>query len=223
MKLSSLNEETLRLKFRNQIYLPLTRNMRRKKLKDENFTIISNNCWGGTIYESYGIKKMSPTVGMFIMPEDYLKFIANLDYYLSRPLEFINPDNSKWKEKLQGKSNWKTYLIGKLDDIELQMLHHHDEIVARKKWESRLKRVNKNKLIFKFNDQNGATKEQIMRFMQLPLDNKLCFVASEEYKISDDVIFIEQPRKYGGEGIKASREPFGKSRYLNVTKFINEL
>ena len=105
VKLSSLNEETLRLKFRTQIYLPLTRNMRRKKLKDENFTIISNNCWGGTIYESYGIKKMSPTVGMFIMPEDYLKFIANFDYYVSQPLEFIYPDHSKWKEKLQGKSN----------------------------------------------------------------------------------------------------------------------
>ena len=62
MKLSSLNEETIRLKFRNNIYLPLTSALRRKQLDDENFTIISNNCWGGTIYESYGIKKQSPTV-----------------------------------------------------------------------------------------------------------------------------------------------------------------
>ena len=223
MKLSSLNEETFRLKFRNLIYLPLTKNMRRKTLKNDNFTIISNNCWGGTVYESYGIRKMSPTVGMFIMPEDYLKFVANLDYYLKRPLEFIDPDDSKWKETLQGKSNWKTYLIARLDDIELQMLHHHDEAVARRKWEDRIKRVNRDRLIFKFNDQNGATKEQIRRFMKLPLEHKLCFVATPDYKVNGNVVFVKQPRKYSGGGIKASREPFGKSRYIDLTAFINSV
>lgn len=55
-----VDEETIRLKFRNKVYLPLTKNLRRKKLKDNNFTIISNNCWGGTVYESYGIKKCHP-------------------------------------------------------------------------------------------------------------------------------------------------------------------
>lgn len=223
MNLSSLNEETFRLKFRNLIYLPLTKNTRRKMLKDEKFTIISNNCWGGTIYESYGIRKMSPTVGMFIMPEDYLKFVSNLDYYLEQPLEFINPDNSKWKETLQEKSNWKTYLIAKLDDIELQMLHYHDEKVAYRKWKDRIARVNKNRLIFKFNDQNDATKEQIERFMHLPLKYKLCFVSTPEYKVNEEVIFVKQPRKYYGGGIKASREPFGKSKYIDLTAYINSV
>lgn len=217
-----VDEETIRLKIRNKVYLPLTKNLRRKKLKDNNFTIISNNCWGGTVYESYGIKKLSPTVGMFIMPEDYLKFVADLDYYLKQPLEFIDPDDSKWREILQEKSNWKTYLIGRIGDIELQMLHHHNEDVARRKWESRIKRVNKNRLIFKFNDQNGATREQIERFMELPLEHKLCFVATQECKVNDDVIFIKQPRKYS-EGVKASREPFGKSRYIDLTKYINNI
>lgn len=217
-----VDEETIRLKIRNKVYLPLTKNLRRKKLKDNNFTIISNNCWGGTVYESYGIKKLSPTVGMFIMPEDYLKFVADLDYYLKQPLEFIDPDDSKWRKILQEKSNWKTYLIGRIGDIELQMLHHHNEDVARRKWESRIKRVNKNRLIFKFNDQNGATREQIERFMELPLEHKLCFVATQECKVNDDVIFIKQPRKYS-EGVKASREPFGKSRYIDLTKYINNI
>ena len=53
------------------------------------------------------------------MPEDYLKFVSNLNYYLEQPLEFIDPDESKWREVLQEKSNWKTYLIARLDDIEL--------------------------------------------------------------------------------------------------------
>lgn len=218
-----VDEETIRLKLRNKVYLPLTKNLRRKKLKDNNFTIISNNCWGGTVYESYGIKKLSPTVGMFIMPEDYLKFVANLDYYLKQPLEFIDPDDSKWREVLQKKSNWKTYLVGKIGDIELQMLHHHNEDVARRKWESRIKRVNKNRLIFKFNDQNGATREQIERFMKLPLENKLCFVADEAFQVTKEVIVIKQPKKYKMRGIMASREPFGNSKYINITDYINKI
>lgn len=32
-------------------------NWRKKQLKSTDFTIISNNCWGGMIYESYNLKK----------------------------------------------------------------------------------------------------------------------------------------------------------------------
>lgn len=39
---------------------------RKKQLKSTDFTIISNNCWGGMIYESYNLPKESPTVGMFL-------------------------------------------------------------------------------------------------------------------------------------------------------------
>ena len=189
---------------------------------DDDFTIISNNCWGGTVYESYGIKKMSPTVGMFIMPKDYLKMISNLSYYLAQPLKFVHHDNSKWRKELEHKSNWGTYLIGKLDDIELHMLHYHSEEIAKKKWESRVNRVNWDKLIFKFNDQNGATIEDIDLYLKMPLQHKLCFVVQKELKLNDDVILIKQK----GEkrfGIKASREPLGRSRSIDITSYINKL
>ena len=42
-----------------------------------NKCIISNNCWGGVIYESYSLPKLSPTVGMYFSPKDYLKFVAD--------------------------------------------------------------------------------------------------------------------------------------------------
>ena len=218
----SLSNETIRLKFRNNIYLPLTRDLRRKQLHSIDFTIISNNCWSGTIYESYGIKKMSPTVGMFIMPEDYLKFISRLDDYLSIPLEFIDPEESKWETKLCHKSNWKTYLIGRLDDIELQMLHYHDKNITIRKWNDRVQRVNRDKLIFKFNDQNGATQEQIKEYMEMPLKNKLCFVAQPGMKVNDQVILVKQ-KGSGEEGIKASFEPFGKSKYIDITHYLNTI
>ena len=218
----ALDLETIRLKFRNNIYLPATKRLRQKKLKCKNFTIISNNCWAGTVYESYGIKKMSPTVGMFIMPKDYIKFVMNIHYYLDQQLEFIEPEDSKWKNELKDRKKWKKYPIGKLDDVELQMLHYQDKKTARSKWESRVKRVNWNKLIFKFNDQNGATKEDMEKWIQIPLDHKLTFVAKPDLKITNEIILIKQPRN-SESGIKASKEPLGNSRYLNVTKIINEL
>lgn len=55
---------------------------RKKQLKSTDFTIISNNCWGGMIYESYNLPKESPTVGMFFMARDYIEFLSDLKGYV---------------------------------------------------------------------------------------------------------------------------------------------
>ena len=81
------------------------RNYRRKKLNKTRFTIISNNCWGGGIYERYNLVKQSPTIGLYILPGDYLKFISNIKHYLHCKLEFIDPNCSENKE----------YIINNLD------------------------------------------------------------------------------------------------------------
>ena len=61
------------------------------------------------------------------MPEDYLSLLKNLKFYFEQPLKFIESSESKWKPQLEHKSNWGTYLIGKIGDIELHMLHYHDK------------------------------------------------------------------------------------------------
>ena len=72
--------------------------IRRKKLQISSFTIISNNCWGGMIYESYNLVKQSPTIGMFFFPSDYIKFISNLKFYIESPLKQISLDESKCQD-----------------------------------------------------------------------------------------------------------------------------
>lgn len=62
-----------------------------EKLIGRDFTIISNNCWGGMIYESYNLPKNSPTVGLFFFAEDYICFLENLKEFVEAPLEFISP------------------------------------------------------------------------------------------------------------------------------------
>lgn len=217
-KLKKLKRETVRLKIRNGFWLPLSCKCRAKGLKVSDFTIISNNCWGGTIYESYGIRKNSPTVGMFVMPSDFVRFCGDLDRYLAEPLEFISQDESKWKAQLDDKDNWGTYLIGRVGDVELHMLHHHEEVTARRKWESRKERVRGDRLIFKLNDQNGATEEDLLAFDALPLEHKLVFAAKEHPSVGC-CKRIHCPR--GSEFIPASWEPFGANRSFNVTEYIN--
>lgn len=193
--------EGLRLKVRNKIYLPLTYKIRKKQLKQTSFTIISNNCWAGTIYESYGLKKQTPTVGMFIMPEDYLKMINNLRYYLSDKcqLQIIHPTDSKWKQMLESKSNWATYPIAKLDDIELHLLHYHgseEEIVSQ--WKRRIERIDWEHILIKFNDQNGCTEENISRFFEVKEYKKIFFSSNTNAQLKQrygaEFIVLRQPK-----------------------------
>lgn len=105
------------LKFRRIVFA----NRRQKKLNNTNFTIISNNCWGGMTYETYNLPKQSPTVGLFFMAEDYIKFISDLKGYLSEDLRFISPRDSKWRnaKEIKNDSHFGQYPIGKLGDIEI--------------------------------------------------------------------------------------------------------
>lgn len=217
-----ISTESFRIKFRNKVVIPMVKKSLNKRLHNKRFTIISNNCWGGTVYETYNLQKQTPTIGMFIMPQDYVKFLESLEYYLAQPLIFIDPIDSKWKKELEKKSNWGTYLIGKLADIELHMLHYHNEDIALEKWNKRINRIDYEQLIVKFNDQNGCTVDDIRNFLSLSYNNKICFVANPDMKCSSEVILIEQPgdKKHG---IDASREPFGKTKYLDLSNYINKL
>lgn len=112
--------EGLRLKVLKYWRLGLA-NYRKKQLKYTDFTIISNNCWGGMIYESYNLPKESPTVGMFFMAKDYIEFLSDLRGYINGKLTFIKPEESRWKDMPQISGDkrlvrilWAFCLMGKI-------------------------------------------------------------------------------------------------------------
>lgn len=199
---------------------------RNKKLTRKDFTIISNNCWGGMVYESYALPKESPTVGLFFMAEDYIKFLQRLDEYLNAPLRFILPEESRYKEEQPGgEHRFGTYPIGILEipgigggteRIEIFFLHYHCEEEAQEKWERRIARIHRDRLLVKFNDQNGCKIEHLIAFDKLPYQNKVCFTA-KKYPEIDSAIKIRCPQKH--EYIRGSYEPFGRM----VTAMINSL
>ena len=219
--------EGLRLKILEYWRVGLA-NHRKKQLKSTDFTIISNNCWGGMIYESYNLPKESPTVGMFFMAKDYIEFLSDLKGYINGKLTFIKPEESRWKDapQVSGDKRFGTYPVGVLSNgkntIELFFLHYHSEKEAREKWERRIKRINWNKLLVKFNDQNGCTETEVNRFMGLPYKNKLFFTCKEWPNLSvGGYTVIHQFPKH--DFIMASYEPFGRSRYIDVTSVLNNL
>ena len=180
--------EGLRLKILEYKRLHFAK-QRRAELKQTDFTIISNNCWGGMIYESYDLPKETRTVGMFFMASDYIRFLQRLrEYITGGHLTFINPQDSRWKEEVSGDKRFGSYPVGvlKLDEtdpgVEIFFLHYKDQQQAREKWQRRCSRVNWNKLIIKFNDQNGCTEEDVKNFADLPYKNKLFFtIGGGEY------------------------------------------
>ena len=191
----------------------------RDELIVDDFTIISNNCWAGMVYESYGLKKLSPTVGMFIMPSDYVRLAAELPYYLTKPLEFIEPRESKWRNILSENDNWGKHLIGCIDDIELHMFHYRDWDVARRKWESRLDWINWNHILYIFNDQNGAEESDLVAFDALALEHKVIFTAQEHFQLVS-CVRLHCPRSHNY--LRTSYEPFGHNKAFDVTRYINE-
>lgn len=198
--------------------------LRKKNLMNNSFTIISNNCWGGMLYESYDLPKQSPTIGLYFMASDYIKFVKNLREYLQMDLIFIDPQDSKWKDSSQIKqeSNFGEYPIGKLGDIEIFFLHYKSKKEALEKWQRRVKRVNWDRILIKFNDQNGCTEKDLEEFLNLPYKNKLFFTCKDWPGIkNDEVIRISQfPKR---DSIMASYEPFGLNKYINITNVLNRL
>lgn len=200
-------------------YKKLLKYIRREiLLKNKNFTIISNNCFGGAIYEYFNLPKQSPTVGAYFFAKDYLKFVKNLKYYFSLELSFISSEKSKYFKNLSEES--KNCPIGVLGDIEIVFLHYKTEEEVLDKWNRRIKRINWDNLIVKFNDQNNATEEDIIEFDRLPFKNKLCFVANpiKNQKLKSVIVFKE----YMGE--KYIKNDVSKwKRYLNIIKYLNNL
>lgn len=202
-------------------------NYRKKQLKCTDFTIVSNNCWGGMIYESYNLPKESPTVGLFFMAEDYIEFLKDLKGYLYGTLSFIPASQSRWKDtpQISGDKRCGSYPVGVLSNgkktIEIFFLHYHSEQEAKEKWNRRIQRVNWDKLLIKFNDQNGCTEKDVDEFMKLPYKHKLFFTCKHWPNENGGYTFIRQFPKH--DFIMASYEPFGKSKYIDITKVLNSL
>lgn len=207
------NYEDVRWRLQKRIRLA-SRPLHSRQLLNKEFTIISNNCWGGVVYEYYNVEKQSPTVGVFFVSEDYVKFCGNLRHYIDSELTFIDPIESHHYEFMKNYSSFGSYPVGRLDDIEIMFLHYNTPDEAREKWVRRCKRIKWDKLIFKFNDQNGCVQSEAKAFLDLPYRNKLFFTIHKNWQLDSYKQCYVIPQHTKDRNVTMSHEPYGITDFL---------
>ena len=137
----------------------------RARLKNKDFTIISNNCIGGVISHDLGLQFKSPTVNLLIKPDDFIKFLENFEYYKNLEITEI--------------PYYTDYPVGMLGDIPLFFKHYNtfDEAVA--KWKERMNRINYDNIFIMMSDRFCMSYASLERFEKLPYKNKVCFTAKD--------------------------------------------
>ena len=186
-----------------------------KKIKNKNLTIISNNCWGGIFYRNNNLEYLSPTLGMFFMADEYIKFIYEMKKYISAEINFISIEDSKYCEYL--KMIKYDGLIAKILDLEICFLHYDSEVEAREKWNRRKERINWDNILFKFNDQNLCTYDNLKKFEEFEAKNKICFTAKKYPELNTIQIKKFEKYNYVLDDIKSYK------KHINMINFINRM
>lgn len=210
---------SLRIKIR-ELFNPLLSPYRLNKLSQENvnFTLLSNNCWGGHVYRYFNLPYNTPTIGMYFFIEDYIKFLSKLEYYLSLDIRIIHAECSRHYQEILREHKDSLYVpIGVLDDVEIVFLHSHSDDEARDSWNRRKARMNLDNLVVKMSEMNGCSLEYLRIFDALPYKKKIVFT-TKDYGLKSQIIF----KDYLGEE-QILNDTLNFRKYVNLENLINGL
>lgn len=116
-----------------------------------------------------GLRFNSPTVNLWFQPEDFLRFLSNLEHYLY---------DCEIEENILG-SEKNGYPVGRLDDISIYFTHYKTFEQARQKWYERLKRLKMHNIYVVMVQIDGCTEQDIYSFDKLEFKHKVIFTAKE--------------------------------------------
>ncbi|MDN3655869.1 DUF1919 domain-containing protein [Ferruginibacter paludis] len=188
----------------------------RRNIRNKNFTIISNNCWGGSIYEDLSIPYTSPTIGLFFFAPCYIRFISALRENLNAELEFVKQSKYEKGNYLQTLNAYPIGLLNK--EIEIHFLHYQSEAEAMEKWNRRVSRVNFDNLFFSFSDNEECGIDEIEAFDQLP--GKKVFFSAKKILGIKSLIFIKSFRKQQVVGDMYDNR-WHHRQYFDVVNWLN--
>jgi len=200
-----------------QLYINKIGSVKRgNRLKYKEVTIISNNCFAGITYEYLNMPFYSPTIGLYFFAPEYIKFIKDIKKYIKMELVELKPEESKYYDELK-KTNQDDKVIGLLGDVEIVFLHYQTFEEAKNKWNRRCKRINFDKIIYKFNDQNLCTEKELKEFHEFHAKNKICFTA-KKYDYGE---FIQLKKYKKNNYVK--EDAFYYHKYFDIVDYINNL
>lgn len=179
---------------------------KRKRLKSEDFTIISSNCNGSFMYYDMGLKYRSPTVNLSLGMDDFVKMVENLRWYMQQEIV-------EWKEEGQ------RFPLGMLGDLKINFVHYDTFAEGVEKWEERKKRINWDN-IFIVGTARECSYDTIARFDRLPYENKVIFT-NVEYPEFSSAFYIKGFEREKQLGVLIDyRKRLLRRRYLDDFDYV---
>ena len=180
----------------------------RKKLRNNDFSIICSNCIGGLIYHRLGLPFLSPTINLWISQPDFLKFVMHIREYLEEELVF---ENSEYP-----------YPVARLKDIHIYFAHYKSDDEARACWERRKTRINYDNLFIIMYERDGITEDDIRQLEHVPCRAKIVLSDKPHSRI-DYVFRIKPTNNPDGQqcvdtdwlGIRTYEKKFDYVKWLN--------
>lgn len=187
----------------NSIYLTNRRRIYsrlvNKNVNLSNVSIISMNCIGGVLYHDCRTKFLSPTVNLYFLPSDFIKFVNNLKYYISLIPKIEMGDK---------------YPIGVLEDIKIFFMHYTTCEEALKKWEERKKRICYDKIFVIMVERDGFSKVDFENFKKIKYP-KLLFTSKKEYECEYSFYMSKYKNLVQLPDIIHGRYMYNKMRLIN--------
>ena len=183
-------------------------------LKNPDFTIVANNCWGAEVYKTFDLPFNTPIIGLYFYPDCFIKLLSDFQENIHSELKFT-PQSKYHKEK-------RDYPVGLLrNDIEIHFLHYKNEEEAFQKWTKRAKRISTedSKLFFKFDDRDGCKPSHIRQFHDFPFRNKISFSVQKHPEIPEN---INIPMKKEEQAVMDGLLLYYESvKYFDIIKWLN--
>ena len=191
--------------------------LKRIGLENRDFSILANNCWGGIVSRDRRLPYNSPTCGTYFFSKDYLRFLSDVHRYLETELEELPVRESRYAEELIS-LHGEEVVLGRMDDVEVVLLHYPTFAEAKEKWDRRKQRIRWDNLLVKYSDQNGFAPEDFETFRALPFANKLFLTTNPEYRSEFTRVIPDKWHEgYAVDDIKSS------FRVMNVNRLLNEM
>lgn len=136
----------------------------KSRLQNHGMTVISANCVGAFILHDLNEPFNSPFVNLYLSPNDFVRYLQNIEFYQRQSLTFIQSE--------------KPYPVAKLADLKVHFMHYRNSQEAQQKWLARSARMNLDNLFIMMTDKDdaqGMAYEDLVAFDQLPFKNKVVF------------------------------------------------
>jgi len=134
----------------------------RSALGGHRVCFVASNCVGSRLASMADLPYNSPTVDLYITPDDFLAFASRFEAY--RGLRFVaDPEES---------ANYDFPVVtiggGEAPVIRLYLMHYHSIEEAQAVWDRRFARLKAEDVALVMTDKLGATEEHLRAFDALP-------------------------------------------------------